>query len=104
MLIEYIRYTIEDKRQSQFVSAYKKGAIPLLKSDYCLAYDLCQCVEEKSQFIVRIHWTSAEDHMKKFRSSIEFKDFYAHIKDFVSDIDEMRHYEQLDSPDTTLKL
>ncbi len=67
-----------------------------MDSSYCRAYELTQCAEDASQFIIRIEWTSADDHLKKFRTSPEFKKFLAFIKPYIKDIDEMRHYEQLD--------
>lgn len=99
MIVEYIRYTISEPNQARFISAYGEAAVPLLKSEYCLAYDLCQCVEDPSQFTVRLHWTSAEDHMQKFRSSSEFREFFVFVKDFVGDIVEMRHYNRLETHD-----
>jgi len=36
-----------------------------------------------------------EGHEQGFRSSPEFRDFFAAVKPFVGDIDEMRHYEAL---------
>ena len=48
-----------------------------------------------AQFILRIEWTSAEDHMQKFRKSEEFRAFFAHIRPYLKDISEMRHYERV---------
>ena len=56
---------------------------------------MCQCVENPSQFILRIEWSSAEDHLKGFRGSPEFRAFFAHVRPYVNDIAEMRHYERL---------
>ena len=97
MIIEYIRYNISESNQKSFINSYNKASVPLLESDYCLAYDICQCVEDSSQFTVRIQWTSAEDHMQKFRSSKEFSAFFAEVKNYVNDIEEMRHYNLLES-------
>lgn len=95
MIVEYLRYTIDESRQSKFISDYKNAAKALQQSSYCESYEFCQCVEDLSKFIIRIQWTSAEDHMQGFRGSKEFKAFFPHIKAYLDDIDEMRHYEAL---------
>jgi len=95
MIVEYLRYTIDEPRQSSFIADYKNASKPLQESSYCKGYEFCQCVEEPSKFIIRIQWTSADDHLQRFRGSDEFKAFFTHIKAYLDDIDEMRHYNLL---------
>ncbi|MFV2053641.1 putative quinol monooxygenase [Aliiroseovarius sp. YM-037] len=95
MIVEYLRYKIDIGRQSDFISDYKAAASPLLASPHAMSFDMCQCVEEPEQFVLRIEWTSADDHLKGFRGSQEFREFFAHIKPYLNDIEEMRHYERL---------
>ena len=92
MIVEYLRYEVDEARQKQFVEDYKAASVPLLSSPYALSFDICQCVKDPTQFILRIEWTSADDHMTKFRSSAEFKDFFSFVKPYYNDILEMRHY------------
>lgn len=93
MIVEYLRYEIDEDRQQSFIEAYKAAAKPLLSSEYALSFDMCQCVEDPSHFILRINWTSADDHIRKFRGSKEFKAFFVHIRPYLNDIIEMRHYQ-----------
>ena len=93
MIVEYLRYTIDADRQAAFIGDYGRASVPLQSSAYCKGYELCQCVEDPSQFVIRIQWTSAADHLQRFRGSAEFKQFFAHIRAYLNDIDEMRHYE-----------
>ncbi len=90
--VEYIRYRIPAERADAFVDAYRAAAVPLDASAYCLGYDLTHCAEEPERFILRIRWTSIDDHLQKFRSSPEFRDFFSYIKPFVEQIEEMQHY------------
>ena len=95
MIVEYLRYTIDQARQAEFISDYQKGSVPLRSSEYCQDFELCQCVEDPTKFIIRIQWSSPDDHLKGFRGSTEFKEFFAHIKPYLEDIEEMRHYNAL---------
>jgi quinol monooxygenase YgiN len=63
----------------------------LLASPYALSFDLCRCVDDPAELLIRIEWTSAEDHMGKFRGSEDFRAFFAPVRPYVSDILEMRN-------------
>jgi quinol monooxygenase YgiN len=93
VIVEYIRYKIDEGRRDAFEKAYVKAGESLTASSHCLAYELTRCTEDAEQYILRIEWDSAEGHMKGFRSSPEFKSFLAAIQPYVKDIEEMRHYE-----------
>ncbi|PAX07484.1 hypothetical protein CKY28_07410 [Sphingomonas lenta] len=57
-----------------------------------MGFDLAQCVEEPTSLILRISWTSAEDHMEGFRGGPHFPPFLAEIRPFIPEIAEMRRY------------
>lgn len=95
MIVEYLRYSVEADRADAFVAAYEAASEPLLASPHCLAFDLSRCIDDPTQFILRIEWTSAEDHMQGFRGSPEFRAFFAHVKPYVGDIEEMRYYKRM---------
>src|SRR5262245_30229240 len=92
-VVEYIRYRIPDEHADAFVDAYRAAVLPLAASEYCRGYDLTHCAEEPELFILRIRWTSIEDHLQKFRSSRQFREFISYIGPFVPQIEEMQHYQ-----------
>ncbi len=94
MVIEYIRYAIENEgRRGAFVSAYEAAAEALDASDHCLAYELARGVEDPTHYVLRIEWDSLEGHEHGFRRSAEFGRFLAEVRPLVGDIIEMAHYE-----------
>jgi len=93
MIIEYIRYTISQDRKDSFVEAYEKASEQLDNSEHCLGYELTHCEEEPKSFILRIEWTSTENHLNGFRKSPDFKDFLNHVRPFFNNIEEMNHYK-----------
>ncbi len=95
MIVEYLRYTIPDGQQADFIGDYTAAIAPLMRSPFAENIEICQCVEDETQFILRIEWTSAEDHLQGFRNSSEFREFFGHIRKYVSSIDEMRHYRRV---------
>ena len=95
MVVEYTRYKINEPRRSAFETAYAKAASSLIASRYCLAYEFSHCSENPEHYVLRIEWDSEEGHLKGFRSSPEFKEFFDFVQPFVTDIEEMRHYAAL---------
>lgn len=93
MIVEYIRYNIPDEKAAAFIAAYNDAAEPLLASPNCLGYDVTRCSEDPTKFTVRIHWDSSEGHLKGFRGGPQFPAFFALVKPFFDEIEEMRHYD-----------
>ena len=101
MIVEYTRYQIEDAKREGFEAAYKNAAVPLGNSEHCRSYELTRCTEDQNFYVLRVVWDSEEGHLKGFRSSVEFKAFFAEVRPFVANIEEMQHYEVLlDSENT----
>ncbi len=99
MIVEYIRYSIEAARSEAFLAAYATGAKVLQADPHCLSYEVSRGVEEPTHQIVRIEWDSLEGHLEGFRRDAAFAGFFAAVKPFFDDIEEMHHYEaRLSSP------
>ena len=94
MVVEYIRYTIPPKDIQAFESDYGMAASALGTSAHCLGYELSRCLDEPGRYMLRIEWDSVDGHMNGFRSSDAFGRFFAAIKPYVGQIEEMQHYEQ----------
>ena len=54
MIVEYIRYKIEDERQEEFENAYERAGRSLSDSPHCIQYELSHCIEEPKSYILRI--------------------------------------------------
>jgi truncated hemoglobin YjbI/quinol monooxygenase YgiN len=91
--VEYIRYLIPEDRSAEFLAAYTRAAAQLAAAPQCVDYELARCEEDFEHFVLRITWTSTEDHLEGFRKSELFEDFLAEIRPYISDIQEMRHYK-----------
>ena len=94
MIVEYIRYRIDDEpRRAALEVAYEKGGASLSASPHCLRFEVSRCEEDPAWYVVRIEWDSIEGHIQGFRRSAEFRTFYQAVAPFVGDIQEMRHYK-----------
>ncbi len=93
MVFEYTRYKIAANHQPDFEHAYRKAQEYLRNSPYCDSYELTHCHEDRERYVLRIEWTSIEDHEQRFRHDPAFKDFLALVKPYIPNIEEMQHYE-----------
>jgi heme-degrading monooxygenase HmoA len=92
MIVEYIRYTVDEERADEFEEAYRRASEALETSEHCERYEVSRCTEDPTQRVVRIEWDSEEGHLAGFRRSPEFRSFFEAVGPFVNDIEEMRHY------------
>jgi hemoglobin len=92
VVVEYIRYRLPAERLPGFESAYAEAAASLRAAPECLDFELSRCVDEPAVYVLRIRWTSADDHLRGFRGGPHFGAFFAAIRPYVTDIEEMRHY------------
>ncbi|MEU8665080.1 antibiotic biosynthesis monooxygenase family protein, partial [Actinoplanes philippinensis] len=76
MTVEYIRYRIPGDT-AEFEAAYGRAARFLTLAPQCVDYELSRCADEPGVYILRITWTSAEDHLKGFRGGDQFPGFLA---------------------------
>lgn len=93
MVVEYIRYTVPAAQAEAFEGAYSQAGAILEQDPHCLAFEVARGVEEPEHFIVRIEWDSLDGHEQGFRSSPRFAEFFAAVRPFFSEIDEMKHYD-----------
>lgn len=96
MIVEYIRYTIPSGSHAAFLAAYREAAVALRGSPHWRGHELTQCVEAPDSFILRIVWDSLDGHLQGFRRSPAFPGFFACVKPFLAEIQEMRHYARTD--------
>jgi len=92
MVVEYIRYRIPAEQAGAFEAAYAQAGAILQQDSHCLAFEIARGVEEPEHFIVRIEWDSLEGHEQGFRRSPRFGEFFAAVRPFFGEIEEMKHY------------
>jgi hemoglobin len=94
MIVEYVRYQVPEERRDAFLADYGRAAGVLARAPQCVSYELSRSVDEPACHVLRITWTSADDHLQGFRGGPLFPDFLDAVRPYVGDIVEMRHYER----------
>jgi quinol monooxygenase YgiN len=93
MTTEIIRYQIGEGNAQAFEKAYQKAESILQTSKHCLGYRMLRGQEETQNWILLIEWDSVEGHEQGFRKEPSFREFFALVKPFFNNIQEMKHYE-----------
>lgn len=93
MILEYIRYRVPEPRSEALVEAYQEAQASLQASPHCLGFELSRCTEAPDCFVLRIQWDSEEGHLQGFRKGPHFGAFLRAVQPFLSNVEEMRHYE-----------
>ena len=96
MIPEIIRYKIPLSQCDAFMDAYRTAGEVLKASPHCHGFELIRSVKDAERFLLAIQWDSAEGHMQGFRRSAQFREFFALIKPYVAQIEEMEHYTYSD--------
>lgn len=93
VVVEYIRYTVPADRDGEFEGAWSEAQKVLRDAPQCLSYEVARGVEQPENYVVRIEWSSVAEHEQGFRQGPAFQQFFAAVKPFFEEIQEMRHYE-----------
>jgi len=93
VFVEYIRYTVPLARAEEFEGAYQRARRLLDADPHCVRWEVARGTEEPEHFVVRIEWDSIEGHEQGFRSSPQFGEFFAAVKPFFEQFQEMKHYQ-----------
>jgi len=89
MTTEIIRYRISAQNVQAFEAAYQKAESILRNSEHCLSYRLLRGHEEPENWILIIEWDSVEGHQHGFPKEPPFREFFALVKPFFNDIQEI---------------
>lgn len=95
MITEIIRYQIPEQQHATFITAYKDAMSFVDKSGFALSWEILQQQTDKNLFQVIIRWKSKDEHLKGFRTSAEFEQFFLLVKPYYTSILEMQHYDQV---------
>lgn len=101
MVVEYIRYVVGADRAAEFEQGYRQASVVLDADPHCFSYEVARGVEEPERFVVRIEWDSVEGHEQGFRTSPAFGEFFAAVRPFFGQIEEMTHYSVRFGPTPT---
>jgi len=96
MIVEYIRYELNQHTTEDLLGAYRAAAQHLRAAPECLGYELAVRDDAPLTCVLRIIWQSAEAHMSDFRRGPNFPPFLELIRPFIGEIAEMKHYSVSD--------
>jgi heme-degrading monooxygenase HmoA len=94
MITEVIRYEVPAEQAQAFVRAYENAEPFMRNSKHCLGYRLLHGIEAPNHWIPLIYWDSVEGHEQGFRKESAFGQFFALVRPFLNQVQEMKHYQE----------
>lgn len=95
MIVEYIRYDLPPDQRAAFEAAYGRVGGIVAASPHCLGWEIRRGIEDTGQYVIRIEWDSVDGHMRGFRESEPFQQFYAELSPFADYRLQMSHFERV---------
>lgn len=95
MIYEIAVLKIKSGQEQLFIEAANK-AIPHFESaEGCLSFDIYSCVENTSEYHLRVGWETVEHHTEIFRSSEGFAQWRELVGDFFAEPPKVVHIESV---------
>jgi heme-degrading monooxygenase HmoA len=95
MIVEYVRYDLPPDQRAAFEAAYGRVGGIVAASPHCLGWEIRRGIEDPGQYVIRIEWDSVDGHMRGFRESEPFQDFYGELSAFAEYRLQMSHFERV---------
>ncbi|HEY9290149.1 MAG TPA: antibiotic biosynthesis monooxygenase [Microlunatus sp.] len=92
VITEYIRYRIPADLADAFEADYARAVEELKTAPQCHDFELSRCLDDPASYLLRINWSSVEDHLQGFCGGTQFAPFFDAIGRYVDAIEETRHY------------
>ncbi|MFJ8197646.1 group II truncated hemoglobin [Streptomyces sp. NPDC096152] len=91
--VEYIRYRVPEQQSAEFLAAHRRAATRLAAAPQCVDYELARAEDDFEHYVLRVTWTSTQDHVEGFRSSDLFPAYAAEVRPYAEQVEESRHYK-----------
>ena len=72
MIVELTQLTISPGRESEFERVFPTAVTLIAGSHGYLAHELRRSIETPNRYLLRVEWSSLEDHTVGFRASAAF--------------------------------
>lgn len=93
MIIEYIRYRVPQAETRDFVAAFDRAQAALAEADESRSWEMARGIEDQTEWVIRIEWTSLDAHLERFRTGPHYADYMRPLRRFQEYFVESRHYK-----------
>ncbi len=93
MVVEYIRYRVDPTQRENFIQAFAHVVKQIDVLSNCLGYDLLECMDDPTLFILRVEWTAMSGRYS-FVSSPIFPNLVRDGSPFPDNVLENQYYKQ----------
>ena len=92
MILEVAILDVKNDLENDFEKAFKEAQKIISSMNGYISHQLQRCVENKSRYILMVHWETLEDHTIGFRKSKEYEEWKNLLHDFYKPFPVVEHY------------
>lgn len=95
MILEVAHLHVISGQEVEFESAFAQAQLLIAAIDGYISHDLQRCIEDASQYLLLVRWTTLETHTVGFRSSVQYQQWRALLHHFYDPFPTVLHFEAL---------
>ncbi|MDQ0272891.1 antibiotic biosynthesis monooxygenase family protein [Cytobacillus purgationiresistens] len=95
MVIEHAMLIIKEELVEEFIPTINEVFPILSSSEGYLSHKLIRNKDNRTHFILVVHWNSLEDHLDGFVGSAKFKKWDSMLRSFFDGYPKVLHYTEL---------
>ncbi|HEY8102599.1 MAG TPA: antibiotic biosynthesis monooxygenase [Burkholderiaceae bacterium] len=95
MILEVAILDVRKGQEQQFETAFRQASEIISSMKGYVSHQLQQCLENRSRYVLLVHWLSLEDHTIGFRGSQEYQEWKRLLHHFYDPFPTVEHYESI---------
>lgn len=93
MILELATLDVRPGQEPLFEAAFHQASEIISSMNGYVSHQLQRCLENRSRYILLVHWQSLEDHTVGFRESPEYQEWKRLLHYFYDPFPTVEHYE-----------
>ncbi len=92
MVLEVAILNVIAGKEVEFEDAFHKASKIIATMNGYISHQLQRCIENQSQYVLLVNWSTLEDHTQGFRGSAQYQEWRALLHHFYDPFPVVEHY------------
>lgn len=92
MILEVAVLDVKKGQEADFEKSFALAQKIISSMHGYISHELKHCIENKSRYLLLVHWQTLEDHTVGFRGSTEYQEWKALLHHYYDPFPTVEHY------------
>lgn len=97
MILEVAILDVIPGQEKAFQDAFAMAKSIIGSMQGYIGHQLKRCIEDRSRYILLVHWERLEDHTEGFRKSPRYQEWKSLLHHYYDPFPEVQHYDVVES-------